>query len=60
MFRARDLKMTLALNLIVRGAPAGGSLEQVSAWFDLAHEWIVRAFFELTGPEVHELWGARA
>lgn len=60
VFRGRDLKLVLSLNLTARGAPAGGSLEQIAAWFDLAHEWIVRAFAELTGPEAHKLWGRRA
>jgi uncharacterized protein (TIGR04255 family) len=56
-FRGRDMKLMLALNLTVRGAPMGGALDQVDAWFDLAHEWALKAFTELTGPTAHELWG---
>jgi uncharacterized protein (TIGR04255 family) len=56
-FRARDMKLVLSLNLTARGAPAGSSLEQIAAWFDLAHEWAIRAFVELTGPTAHEKWG---
>jgi uncharacterized protein (TIGR04255 family) len=56
-FRARDLKLILTFNLIVRGAPVDGSPEQVSAWFALAHEWIVKAFSELTTKQMHVAWG---
>jgi uncharacterized protein (TIGR04255 family) len=57
IFRGRDMSLALALNLTARGAPTGGSLDEIFAWFDLAHEWIARAFAELTAPESHELWG---
>jgi uncharacterized protein (TIGR04255 family) len=60
VFRGRDLKLVVSLNLTARGAPAGGSVEQIFAWFDLAHEWIVRGFAELTGPKAHALWGAKS
>lgn len=59
VFRSRDMKLGLSLNLTARGAPAGGSYEQVFAWFDLAHEWVVRAFHELTTPKMHEIWKER-
>jgi uncharacterized protein (TIGR04255 family) len=55
-FRSRDLKLTLSLTLTARGAPAGGSPDQIMAWFDLAHEWVVNAFNDLTEPELHEIW----
>jgi uncharacterized protein (TIGR04255 family) len=59
-FRQRDMKLVLGLNLTARGAPAGDSAEQIAAWFNLAHEWIARAFAELTGPAAHEVWGRRS
>jgi uncharacterized protein (TIGR04255 family) len=59
IFRPRDMKLAISLNLVARGAPLGGSPEQISDWFDLAHEWVVKAFAELTGPSVHQLWGMR-
>jgi uncharacterized protein (TIGR04255 family) len=59
-FRGRDFKMLLALNLTVRGAPAGGSGEQIFTWFDLAHEWVVKAFDELTDPAMHQVWRKKA
>jgi uncharacterized protein (TIGR04255 family) len=58
-FGGPDLKLILSLNLTARGAPAGGSPEQIAAWFDLAHEWAVRGFVELTGSAAHELWGMK-
>jgi uncharacterized protein (TIGR04255 family) len=55
-FSGRAMKLVLAFNLTARGAPAGGGPEQIAAWFDLAHEWITRAFAELTGPAAHAFW----
>lgn len=54
--RARDFKMTVTVQFVARGAPAANSGEALSQWFDMAHEWIARAFDELTGPELHALW----
>lgn len=31
--------------------------EYILSWFDLAREWIVRGFTDLTTPETHEIWG---
>lgn len=59
-FRGRDMTIVLSFRLIARGAPVDGSIEQITAWFDLAHEWVLRAFAELTGPRVHELWGMKS
>jgi uncharacterized protein (TIGR04255 family) len=59
-FRGRDMKLVLGLTLTARGAPVGGSVEQIGAWLDLAHEWIARAFVELTSPMAHELWGRQS
>lgn len=25
-------------------------------WFDVAHEWIVRGFTDITTPEIHQIW----
>lgn len=56
IFRGRDMKLILSFALTARGAPAGDSSEQIAAWFELSHEWIVRAFAELTSSTVHERW----
>jgi uncharacterized protein (TIGR04255 family) len=54
--RPRDQKVILSLTLTARGAPAGTSTDEIMAWFDLAHQWIVKGFDELTGPKMHEIW----
>jgi uncharacterized protein (TIGR04255 family) len=58
-FRARDLKLVVNFSLTARGTPAGMSDIQVTSWFELAHEWIVRGFDELTTPEMHKVWGKK-
>lgn len=59
-FRGRDMKLVLSFTLTARGTPAGDSPEQIAAWFELSHEWIVRAFAELTSSTAHELWRERS
>lgn len=39
----------IILDLTVRGIGTDRSLEGMAAWFDLAREWIVRGFVDLTG-----------
>jgi uncharacterized protein (TIGR04255 family) len=57
MFRARDFKLVLSLALTVRGSPGlDAKTEAVLAWFEMAHEWIVRGFAQLTHPTMHALW----
>jgi hypothetical protein len=59
VFRGRDLKLILAMSLVARGAPTGTTETDVSAWFNIAHEWIVRAFDELTNVSMHKIWGKK-
>ena len=40
------------LELTVRGFSVDGGEEAMWTWFDLARDWIVRAFVDLTGSEV--------
>jgi uncharacterized protein (TIGR04255 family) len=54
--RGRDLKLILAMTLSARGNPVADSAEHLTAWFEQAHEWIVRGFHELTSSSMHELW----
>jgi uncharacterized protein (TIGR04255 family) len=60
IFRGRDMKLVLSFALAARGAPAGDSSEQIAAWFELSHEWIVRSFAELTSSTAHEFWGKKS
>ncbi|MFQ5822102.1 MAG: TIGR04255 family protein [Candidatus Heimdallarchaeota archaeon] len=42
----------LLLELTVRGIGSEKSFDEMWSWFDLAHEWIVYGFADLTGKEV--------
>ena len=49
----------LLLDLTVRGIGEYNSLGKMYDWFDLAREWIVRGFKDLTGEEVQKrIWKA--
>lgn len=45
-------KSTLLFELTVRGIGSCTSREALQSWFDIAHEWIVYAFADLTDKEV--------
>jgi uncharacterized protein (TIGR04255 family) len=47
-----DKKSTLFFELTARGVGNYTSSETLRSWFDMAHEWIVRAFSDLTKEEV--------
>ena len=50
-------KPLLILELTVRGIGEDRSPEAMDSWFDVAREWIVRGFADLTGNEVQkEIW----
>jgi uncharacterized protein (TIGR04255 family) len=53
----KDRKIpVLLLNITARGFAEGNKRE----WFDMAHEWIVRTFVDLTGSSVQEtVWKKR-
>jgi uncharacterized protein (TIGR04255 family) len=54
--RNADGKEVLQMTLTVRGAPRGSGIQDLVHWFDEAHNRIVAAFVEVTGPEMHKLW----
>ncbi len=58
--RSYDAKEVLQLTLTARGKPASSALEDVLAWFDMGHEWIVRGFADFTTPEMQATWGRMA
>ncbi|MBI3407915.1 MAG: TIGR04255 family protein [Planctomycetes bacterium] len=58
-FRNRDFKLIENLALTARGAPEDSTNNRVYAWFELAHEWIVRGFDQLTQPQMHQHWGKK-
>ena len=54
--RAEDKVSLLVLELKVRGIGESTCKEATRKWFDLAREWIVRGFTDLTTPEIQEIW----
>jgi len=53
--RTEDKVPLFVLELRARGLyeSAGSNIRQ---WFDVAHEWIVRGFTDLTTPTAHKIW----
>ncbi len=54
--RTRDQKRILELRLVARGRPNGPGVDGVLDWMDMAREWIVRGFTDLTTPQMHKIW----
>lgn len=51
---------TILFQLTVRGIGSYNSVDSMQAWFDLAHEWIVQAFSDLTDEKIQEnIWKRR-
>ena len=54
--RDSDLPLIL-LDLTVRGVGSDKSMDGMESWFNLAREWIVRGFADLTGADVQKnIW----
>jgi uncharacterized protein (TIGR04255 family) len=60
--KAKDGKEVemLVLTLTARGRPIGKGLDGALAFLDLGHDWIVRAFRDLTTPQMHRVWELQA
>lgn len=56
-FSRKDDSPVYALTLTARGRPEGEGPEGVLRFLDRGHEWVVRAFTDLTSPEMHKTWG---
>jgi uncharacterized protein (TIGR04255 family) len=54
--RTEDKVPLLVLELTARGLGESTNKIAVREWFDLAHEWIVRGFTDLTTSEIHRFW----
>ncbi|MEW6747550.1 MAG: TIGR04255 family protein [Planctomycetota bacterium] len=50
--RQSDYSPVLLLDLTARGMPSDSSPDTMWSWFDLAHDWIVRAFADLTADDI--------
>lgn len=51
-----DKPLAIRFALTARGAPSDFKEESISAWFDTAHEWIVKGFVDLVGEGTDPLW----
>ncbi|MCP5002896.1 MAG: TIGR04255 family protein [Planctomycetes bacterium] len=54
--RSEDKAPLLVLELKARGIGESTCKEATREWFDLAREWIVKGFTDLTTPEVQKIW----
>ena len=54
--RRDDRRPVMQLGLTARGTPASSRIEDILAWFDLGHEWVVRGFTDFTRSEMHAIW----
>ncbi|MCH8010952.1 MAG: TIGR04255 family protein [Candidatus Marinimicrobia bacterium] len=54
--RTEDKVPLLVLELKTRGISESTSTGAILKWFDLAHEWIVQSFTDLTTPEIQKVW----
>lgn len=55
--RTKDKVPLLVLELMkTRAIGESASKEAIREWFDLAHEWIVRGFTDLTTTEIQKIW----
>ncbi len=57
--RIQDGLPMLKVVLTARGRPRSPDTDQVLAWFDVAHDFLVSAFASLTTPTMHKHWGRR-
>ena len=56
-FRRKGDEPILVLTMSAKGPPGAPTLEGVLAFMDLAREWIVKGFVNITRPEMHQAWG---
>lgn len=54
--RLDDRRAILQLTLTARGTPNSSRLDDILAWFDLGHEWVVRGFTDFTKADMHASW----
>lgn len=53
---ASGMQPVWLMNLTARGAPLGSGIDGAFDFFDLAREWIVRGFADLTTETMHRGW----
>jgi len=55
--RTEDKVPLLVLELKTTGIEESNGHDGIRGWFDLAREWIVRSFTDLTTSEIQKIWG---
>jgi len=55
--RTEDKMPLLVFEFITKGNAQSDRIEDIHKWFNLAHEWIVQGFTDLTTPEIQKIWG---
>jgi len=58
-FRTSDARPIWSLNLTAKVRAAEPALNHALDALDLAHEWVVRGFRDVTTPRMHQEWGLR-
>jgi hypothetical protein len=57
-FLPPNLDPIVAFELKARGIAGTGTINDIWPWFEMAHEWIVRGFTDMTSEKAQtELWG---
>lgn len=54
--RITDKVPLLVLNLKAIGVAKSNSKSDILGWYDIAHEWIVEGFTDITTPEIQKVW----
>ena len=54
--RVEDKVQLFMLQFTARGIDESGDKKAFRKWFDVAHEWIVRGFTDLTTNDIHQVW----
>lgn len=54
--RIDDKVPIFVLELNASGLNESADKKDFHKWFDVAHEWIVRGFTDITTPEAHQIW----
>jgi uncharacterized protein (TIGR04255 family) len=54
---AESRQELIVIEMVARGIDASPTCNSVSMWFDVAHEWIVRGFADITGSKIQQnIW----
>lgn len=52
-----DGKQAIQLTITASGKPQGSDDDQILAWLDLGHDYVVNFFADFTSPNMHSFWG---